>query len=420
MDMLHKLDMSLEDLELNAKRPPGWRNRATILGSAVNIVVGFTGSSALATFYSLQGLANTLQIFALILSTPVLYAELDVVDEWRKVWLGTIPNILALNFANTALQSLVLLLIFMSISSLLLYYFYRSAIHCERYSRIEGLQKEKVQGRRWGLLVVTFVLTVIYLPLSTMAVHVIVWSQDLWIVPNPYINATSFPPSIPPLGPPAEYRDPLDFCWTTTMKKNEINFAPAVLILALIVLFSLTIWFPIAMHRVIQQSVPRVDRFNEHGRPRTGVEMDNQYHRLLVRDDNPFTFLYNGFRRGWGTFQAMYLFAKLSTLLIITLLDPANCLFRTLHPVALARILLARQILLLVSTIGFFAAQCIYAPFLDPTNNGSEWVSRCNYVLTAGIALILAVDVPKGVKDAFSDYVLYMWVHSTTALKGAD
>ena len=67
-----------------------------------------------------------------------------------------------------------------------------------------------------------------------MAVHVMVWSDDLWVVPNPYVNATTLPPQLPPLGPASEFRGPLDFCYTTTMERNQINYAPAVLIIAII------------------------------------------------------------------------------------------------------------------------------------------------------------------------------------------
>jgi hypothetical protein len=123
----------------------------------------------------------------------------------------------------------------MAISAGLLYYFYRSSFQCERYGIVEGLQQTGAKGNQWGVVIVTFLLTIIYLPLSTMAVHVLVWSQDLWVVPNPYTNATSYPPVIPPLGPANEYRDPLDFCWTTTMKRNQVNYAPVVIILAAIV-----------------------------------------------------------------------------------------------------------------------------------------------------------------------------------------
>lgn len=126
----------------------------------------------------------------------------------------------------------------MAIAAGLLYYYYRSTVHCDRYNVIEGLQHTEPKGRMWNILIVTFLLTVIYLPLSTMAVHVLVWSQDLWVVPNPYVNATSFPPVVAPLGPPGEYRDPLDFCWTTTMKKDEVNYAPVIVIISAVVFLS--------------------------------------------------------------------------------------------------------------------------------------------------------------------------------------
>ncbi|KAF8922598.1 hypothetical protein CPB85DRAFT_1467779 [Mucidula mucida] len=403
MDKLAASGRSIEDLETNSKIAPPWINRQTILANAVNTVLGFTGSSALAAFYSLQGLANTLQIFALILSTVVPLFGNDISNQWHQLLLGTIPNIIAMNFASSVIQSLILLVIFLTLSSGLLYYFYRSTRNCDRYNRVEGLQQTAPEGKQWVLLVVTFILTVLYLPLSTMAVHVLVWSDDLWVVANPYKNATVLPPKLRPLGPPSVYRDPLDFCWTTTMKRNEINFAPVIVILSMMVLLSLTIWFPIALRNVVRQSVPKVDKYTGLGRRRNRADLDGEYHRLLARDQNPFSFLYSGYRRGWATYQSTFLFAKLSTLVIIAIIDPDNCFFRSLprSPVPVVR-----QILLLVSTIGFFLAQCFFAPFLDPVNNASEWTSRLNYVATSIVALLLALDIPG--KQIYNVYVLYV------------
>jgi hypothetical protein len=94
------------------------------------------------------------------------------------------------------------------------------------------------------------------------------------------------------------------------------------------------------------QAMPLVDPFTELGKPRSKSDMDREYQRLLARDRNPFAFLYKGmaqiilyddvkymcadFRRQWGTYQSTYLLAKLSILLIIAVIDPDNCLFRTL------------------------------------------------------------------------------------------
>lgn len=147
---------------------------------------------------------------------------------------GFRPNVLALNFAKTAMGALIYLLVLMFITLTLLFYMLRVTKEASRLQIQEGFQPPTVPGGL-GIMFVTSVLMVLYLPLSTMALHVITWSADLWVVPNPYINATSLPPVLDPLGPPEQYRDPLDFCWTTTMKRNEINFAPAVVVCALIV-----------------------------------------------------------------------------------------------------------------------------------------------------------------------------------------
>ena len=198
----------------------------------------------------------------------------------------------------------------MAIAALLLFFFYRWTSQYPGSSTIEGPRSNRLTGRS-GLVFITFLLAVIYLPLSTMAVHVLVWSQDLWVVPNPYVNATSLPPVVPPLGPPDQFRDPLDFCWTTTMKRNELNFAPVFVIIAFfsflsvsifllinmvdrLVLFQLTVWFPLRLRRAIVQAVPVVDPYTELGILRSKSDMDREYQRLLARDHNPFAFLYRG------------------------------------------------------------------------------------------------------------------------------
>ena len=92
----------------------------------------------------------------------------------------------------------------------------------------EGFPPVRRKGSGWGLIAVCFMLTVIYLPLSTVVTHALVWSQDFWPIPNPYIDSPTQPPVLSPLGPPEEFYDPLDFCYTTTMKRNEVNFAPII------------------------------------------------------------------------------------------------------------------------------------------------------------------------------------------------
>ena len=123
----------------------------------------------------------------------------------------------------------------MALAGVLLYCFHVSTAPCKRYGCLEGFQ-QPARSSGLSIVITSFLLTVIYLPLSTMAVHVITWSDDLWPVSNPYLNSTTNPPVVAPLGPSDQFRDPLDFCYTTTMNKNEINFAPGILIMAIIIL----------------------------------------------------------------------------------------------------------------------------------------------------------------------------------------
>lgn len=148
----------------------------------------------------------------------------------------TRPNILALNFTTNLPNSTIYLLVLTVIASLLMFLFIRWTAPCSHYRNYEGFMQDK-RSSGWAILIVSSLLTVIYLPLSTLAVHMMVWSDDLWVVPNPYTNATTSPPIVSPLGPSDEYRDPLDFCWTSTMKVNEFNYAPLVVIASIAVFF---------------------------------------------------------------------------------------------------------------------------------------------------------------------------------------
>lgn len=143
------------------------------------------------------------------------------------------PNIVALNFGTTLQQNIILIICFTAIAGVLMFFFYRVTLPSAQYTHYEAFQTpEKRHG--WSIILMTLLLTVVYLPLSTVAVHIIVWSDELWVIANPYTNATTSPPVIAPLGPADQYRDPLDFCYTTTMRKDEINWAPLLVIMAMV------------------------------------------------------------------------------------------------------------------------------------------------------------------------------------------
>ena len=108
------------------------------------------------------------------------------------------------------------------------------------------------------------------------------------------------------------------------------------------------------------------------------------------------------YRRGWATYEATYLFAKLTALLIVAVVDPNNCLFRSLSQTKVA---IVRQIVLLVVMTIFFVLQAFFSPFIDPVNNASEWISRLNYILTSAVALTVALDIRS--KDILNGVVIY-------------
>ncbi|KAH7104776.1 hypothetical protein BKA62DRAFT_693377 [Auriculariales sp. MPI-PUGE-AT-0066] len=390
---------TLDDLEHNAEIKQPWQDRNSIFGSLSNWVLGITGSSLASKHYSLQGIYDTIQVFALLLGAAV--PEDSLSKGWRKVFLETIPNILALNFGSSFVQSLAWLCIFLVLSCLLLYYFNKATNQLQRRSIREGLQSIH-DASGWSVIFATFGLTILYLPLSTIALHGVLWSSDFWVVPNPYLNGTTFPPSS--LGPVEEFRDPLDFCYTTTMRKDQINWAPVIVGLSAVTFIFMSFWFPWRLHSAIKQTVPHVDPYSETGKKRTKTEMETEYLRLLDRDYSPFTFLYSDFRRQWAAYKSIYIWAKLSTLLTVAFLDPNNCVFRDSNR---DTINIVRQAVLVVAMLGFFLVQCFLAPFNDPVSNASEWISRLNYFTTSGVGLLVALEVPG--KDFLNGPVLYAY-----------
>ncbi|KAH9950392.1 hypothetical protein B0H21DRAFT_723250 [Amylocystis lapponica] len=397
MDRLATSKKTLDDLEHNTQITPSWRNCASILAMVLSLTLGISGSSLIASFYSIQSFFDTIQIFALLLNT--IMSRDETTDEWRTLFLVKIPNILALNFTTPLLLSFAILLAFMVFCGLLLYYFYRTTSLCSH-------QRPAYPKHPWLIMIVVFLLTVFYLPVSTMAVHVLVWSDDLWVVPNPYINATSSPPVVAPLGPADQYRDPLDFCYTTTMKRHAINYAPVTVLVALICFAGLTVWFPIYLYRTIRTVTPVVGPYTELGTKRSNSDMNREYQRLLERDTNPLRFLYSGYRRNWGTYQSIFLLAKLTTLLITAIVNPNNCLFRSLPS---NRVQLIHQIILVVAMFVFLVLQCFLAPFINPINNASEWTSRLNYLLTSAVALGVALNLPgKNILNGAILYTIYI------------
>jgi hypothetical protein len=80
----------------------------------------------------------------------------------------------------------------------------------------------------------------------------------------------------------------------------------------------------------------------------------------------------------------MVLVAKLTSLLIVALIDPSTCL---LHALSERKVLVVRQVVLIAAMLGFLILQTIVGPFINPVSNASEWTSRACYFVTAMIGL---------------------------------
>lgn len=67
---------------------------------------------------------------------------------------------------------------------------------------------------------------------------------------------------------------------------------------------------------------------------------------------------------------------------------------------------IVQQSVLTFAMLVFFLLQCFWAPFIDPVNNASEWMSRLSYVLTSLVGLAIATGVPGQV--VYDGPLLYM------------
>ncbi|KAF8704628.1 hypothetical protein RHS03_05839, partial [Rhizoctonia solani] len=376
MDLLK--GKKLEDLVHNSPPPPIWRDWNSIGSTLVNLALSImVGHRMDESFFGVR--------FGGRMFTNYPTAG-NSSGRWRTLFLGTIPNILALNFGGKLLQSISFLGVLTMVSGGMLFWFQRLTARWLPNATPEGLLSRDPARGTHATPLVSFVLTVLYLPLSTISVHAITWSSDFWPVENPFIsyNGTEMP-DVQPIGPSSVYHGPLDFCWTTTMRKDEVNYAPVAVTLGILTLV-----------KTIRSSLPAVEVYDSLGQRRSEEEIEHEYQRLLERDKSPFNFLYNEYRREWGSFKALYLGGKLTSLLIVAIISPDSCLMLKISNNRVSRntLEITRQSFLLAVMIAFLLVQSLANPFVDPISNASEWTSRMNFVLTSLLGLLVALDIP--------------------------
>jgi hypothetical protein len=229
----------------------------------------------------------------------------------------------------------------------------------------------------------------LYIPLSKLSVDALVWSSDYWPTHN---HASTVTPNVEGM------------CYKTNSDPDQFNWAFVIIPVAAITVIFYTLYFPYLMMRTISKLLPRVDEYNELGNKRTSGEMETEYMRLLGRDKSPLNFMYNAYRRKWGTYKPLYILCfKLSNLLIISIFTQQNCIF---HKADVRKMLVIQQSVLIGLQSVLLCTHLSVQPFVDMLSNRSELVSRFGYVMTAVIGLLVALQV-KG-STVYQSALLYV------------
>ncbi|KAE8230167.1 hypothetical protein CF326_g4839 [Tilletia indica] len=401
---------SLDELKSNAvgpRAPPGGFFAVippvqSLLGTVTDLLIGVEGSSFAAGILRLETLRDFAQVLQNNMSWSVAApatTPLSFTAKVRNFFFHTLPSILALDFVSLLGRAEVFMVLWMVVGGLMLWRFWRITRAYDHNRYVDGFDSRPsaytspARGTKTCYVLLVFGLTTAYIPLTKLAVDTLVWHSDFWVT-NPLAGSSStddLPKELPPLGDSDHFRDPLDFCYTTTMRKDKFNFAWLLLPAAVLTIIFFTIWLPIRMIQVLRRMVPHVSEYNELGAKRTAEEMDLEYRRLLSKDKSPLNFMINGYRRQWAFYKPIYILCfKLTNVLIISVLTRNNCIWRFRHTKTM---LLIQQAILIGWMSTLLGIHIVIKPFVDMISNRSEMVSRTGYVLTAILGLLVALNV---------------------------
>ncbi|KAF8927738.1 hypothetical protein EDD21DRAFT_36136 [Dissophora ornata] len=381
--------VTLDELKINVTKPPGFFDQElqnVILSSAVDGIMSGEASNVGISWMRLEIIRDFLQFVALYLSVS---GNTFVNQKWLYATVNIIPALLSLDFPSAIGYGMVFLILFSLVCFAALYTF-KIMTRTDPNDDIEGLEVSswslRSKKQRVETISIVFLLTTLYLPLAKLSFDALVWSDTMWPITNPYTN-TDFP-TLEPLGPSGIYRDPSDFCYVTSMKIQDLNFAYAIIPLAIFTLCANTFYFPLAIRRLVVLNLPRIDQYTEQGEIR--LDLDEEYKRLTNSDNCPYNFLYNGYRREFGTYKVVVMFNKLLAVIIVVLFSKDNCLFRGYERRTIEATRAGLQIV--------FTASLIYRhyrtqPFLYASQNLSEYWSRACTVATSVIGLFIVLNV---------------------------
>ncbi|KAG0303039.1 hypothetical protein BGZ98_007044 [Dissophora globulifera] len=383
------IGITLDELKINVTKPPGFFDQElqnVMLSSAVDGIMSGESSNIGISWMRLEIIRDFLQFVALYLSVS---GNTFVNQKWLYATVNIIPALLSLDFPRAVGYGMVFLILFALICFIALYTF-KIMTRTDPNDDIEGLEVSswslRSKKQRIETISIVFLLTTLYLPLAKLSLDALVWSDTMWPISNPYTSTDH--PVFEPLGQSGVYRDPSDFCYVTSMKIQDLNFAYAIIPLAIFTLCANTLYFPLAIRRLVVVNLPRIDRYTEQGERR--LDLDEEYKRLTNSDNCPYNFLYNGYRREHGTYKVVVMFTKLLAVIIVVLFSKDNCLFRSYDRRTIEATRAGLQIV--------FTASLIYRhyrtqPFLYASQNLSEYWSRACTVATSVIGLFIVLKV---------------------------
>ncbi|KAF9111773.1 hypothetical protein BGX27_004459 [Mortierella sp. AM989] len=383
------LGITLDELKINVTKPPGFFDQElqnVILTSAVDGIMSGEASNIGISWMRIEIIRDFLQFVGLYLSVS---GNTFVNQKWLYATVNIIPAVLSLDFPRALGYGMVFLFLFALICFIALYTF-KIMTRTDPNDDIEGLEVSswslRSKKQRIETISIVFLLTTLYLPLAKLSFDALVWSDTMWPIPNPYKNIDF--PDLQPLGPSGIYRAPSDFCYVTSMKIQDLNFAYAIIPLAIFTLCANTFYFPLAIRRLVVLNLPRIDKYTEQGERR--LDPDEEYKRLTNADNCPYNFLYNGYRREQGTYKVVVMLYKLLAVIIVVLFSKDNCLFRGYERRTIEA---TRAGLQIVFTVSLIYRHYRTQPFLYASQNLSEYWSRACTVATSVIGLFIVLKV---------------------------
>lgn len=381
--------ITLDELKVNITKPAGFFDQElqnVMLSTAVDGIMSGESSNIGISYMRIEIIIDFLQFVGLYLSVS---GNTFVNQKWMYTAVNIIPAVLSMDFPRVIGYGMIFLFLFGLVCWIALYTF-KIMTRADPNDDIEGLEVSswslRSKKQRMETISIVFLLTTLYLPLAKLSFDALVWSDTMWPIANPYTTADF--PVLQPLGPSGIYRDPSDFCWVTSMKIQDLNFAYVIIPVAIFTLCANTFYFPLAIRRLVLQNLPRIDKYTEQGERR--LDLDEEYKRLTNSDNCPYNFLYNGYRREHGTYKVVVMLNKLIAVVIVVLFSKDNCIFRGYERRIIESVRAGLQIVFTVSLI-----YRVYRtkPFLYASQNVSEYWSRACTVATSVIGLFIVLNV---------------------------